>query len=135
MNRMSDEEIQKLIEQGNTSLNTSDAKAYEKIFAVLSKEPLFDSSLGLMDKIMLRVEAKRKRAERLDMVYLFTGIFSIIMLAAAALVYLDIKLDINLNLSFLNIFSDYTGLIIIGGLMIALIQFLDKKFVRGRFVN
>jgi len=132
---MSDEEIQKLIEQGNTSLNTSDAKAYEQIFAVLSKEPSFNSSAGLINKIMLRVEAKRKRAERLDMVYLFTGIFSIIMLAAAALVYLDIKLDINLNLSFLNIFSDYTGLIVIGGLMIALIQFLDKKFVRGRFVN
>ena len=129
---VSDEELQKMSEQENTSLNTSDAKAYEKIFAVISKEPSFNSSADLINKIMLRVEAKRKRAERLDVVYLFAGIFSIIVLAVAALVYLDIKLDINLNLSFLNIFSDYKGLIVIGGLMIALIQFLDKKFVRNK---
>lgn len=133
MSGLSDEELQENIESGKASFNTSEAKAYQKVFDALSKEPVVQVFPELTAKIMLRVEARRKRAERMDMVYMLAGIFGILVMASAALIYFDVNLELNLNLGFLNSINSYVPFIITGGLLIAPIQFLDKKFVRGRY--
>lgn len=131
---MTEEELQEEIEKENT-LPQAGAKAYQQVFAALNKTPDIKSSPDFINNVMALVEAKRKRAERMDMVYMLVGIFGILVMASAALIYFDVKLELNINLGFLNSINSYVPFIITGGLMIALIQFLDKKFVRGKLSN
>lgn len=130
MSRMTEEELQAHIEKGNT-LPQTDAKAYQQVFAALSKTPDLKSSPDFVSKIMVLVEAKRKRAEQLDLISMIAGITGIIIAALASIAYLKVRLD----LSFLNAIGDYKTFILLGGLMIVVIQILDKKFVRNKLLN
>jgi hypothetical protein len=130
MSRMTEEELQAHIEKGNT-LPQADAKAYQKVFIALSKTPDVKSSPDFVNKIMALVEAKRKRAEQLDLISMIAGITGIVIAALISIAYLKVRVD----LSFLNALGDYKTFILLGGLIIVVIQILDKKFVRNKLFN
>jgi hypothetical protein len=127
---MTEEELQEHIEKG-IAVPQAGAKAYHKVFAALNKTPDIKASPDFVNRIMLLVEEKRKRAERLDLISMVAGVVGIILAAVASLAYLKVKFD----LSFLNVLGDYKTFILLGGVMILIIQILDKKLVRAKHLN
>ena len=120
----SDEELQERIEKGIAD-ESLDAKAYGRVFSVLKKEP-YQLSVGFSDKVMSQIATP---VSNLSKDYFWIGIGSLSFVIAAVLSF--IFSDITINVSDFKLVG-YSGLFIFGLAFIAVIQYLDKQFVRTK---
>lgn len=125
MNRY-EEELQNNIEAGRpTGADDADVKAYREVFRALSMPPETSLSSNFADRIVARIEEKRKRESKKDAIWFASGIGVMILALVATILYTGFKFD----LGFLNDMSGYAGLFIFGVAFIALLNILDKRLV------
>ena len=123
MNR-TEEELQKQIENGLVS-ESDDARAYQRIFEALKKEPDFHVSLPFADRIVALIERKE---EKRDYWWMAGGIFLIVVTLIVSLALTEIHWTTGV----FTFVSGYSGLIIFGISFIFLLQWIDKKIIRKK---
>lgn len=127
-----EEELQKRIEEGQMPKgDESDVRAYGEIFRVLKKEPGFELPSNFADRVVGRVMEKRTRDLSKEYFWFGAGIVFLAVSFLATVYFTGFSPD----LGFLKSMADYKGLVIFGALFIVLLNWLDKRLVRGRTVH
>jgi hypothetical protein len=121
-----DEELQHQIDQGLINESSEDARAYQRIFDVLKKEPEFHVSLPFADRIVDLIEKKEVKQ---DYFWMAAGIFLIVVTLIVSLALAEIHWTAGV----FTFISGYSGLIIFGIIFILLLQWLDKKIIKKKF--
>jgi hypothetical protein len=124
-----DEDLQKKIESGNYSSGDElDVKAYQEVFARLRKKHDLYLSADFADKIVVRVQAKQRRAASRDFLWLGIGVSLLII----ALIVAAIMSGFRPAFGFLKGMSAYAGVFAFGIAFILFLNRLDKKIVPRR---
>ncbi len=117
-----EEELQNQIENGLVN-ESDDARAYQRVFDALKKEPDFHVSLPFADRILTLIE---KKEEKRDYWWMAAGIFLIIVTLIVTLVLTKIHWSIGV----FTFVSGYPGLVVFGVAFILLLQWVDKKVIK-----
>jgi hypothetical protein len=124
-----EERIQKDIESGQTPGGDGlDVKAYQEVFRALAKEPLYQVSPNFAENVVARVVSKQQAKQSRDYLWFGAGIFFLVVTAIATLM----MVGFTPNFGFLTSMSDYKGLALFGIVFIALLNWLDKRLIRGK---
>jgi hypothetical protein len=119
---MTDQQLQQKIENGD-SLAGNDAKAYQKVFDALKKDTYLLPS-GFADKVMAKL--KQKPESQKEYYWLAAG-WILFLIGAGVSIWLT---DFKINWGALRFLAGYPGLLVLAVLLMAIIQWLDKKLVR-----
>ncbi|MFZ6011038.1 MAG: hypothetical protein ACOYXT_11895 [Bacteroidota bacterium] len=127
-----EEELQKNIEAGKpASADDLDIKAYQQVFKALQKEPTVRLSKGFEDRVLAAIAEKEKKSTSRDMLWLWLGVFSLVVTMIIAVAFTSFKPD----LGFLKGVSSYKGLVVFGIFFIALLNWIDKRLVKNKQVS
>ena len=121
---MTDEELQKQIEDGKQVVRNADAHAYRKIFDAIRQEP--DSYLppSFARNVVERMLALQARKEqKRDNLLLGLGLF----LFTIALVVAIVLTDFNPGIGVFSFFDRYAGLVVFGLVFVAILNWIDKR--------
>jgi len=123
-----EEEIQRNVEAGRLDgVNEFDAKAYQQVFSALKEAPNPMLSPSFADRVVKTVmERKGKSESSRDMWWFGIGIFLMSIALIVAFAFVGFKV----NLGFLKIIGDFKWLIVLGGILMGLFHWLDKKLIR-----
>lgn len=116
-----------LSEEG-VARETSQERAYRIVFSSLERDPLPGLSPLFADQVMSRLVAKQNQVAARDSFYLVAGIVSILGAAITGAWLSGFTLDVGI----FKFFSGYTGLVLFGSGFVAVIHWLDQKFVRSK---
>jgi len=117
-----EEELQNLIEKGLAD-ESEDARAYQRVFDALKKEPDFHVSLPFADRIIAIVE---KKEEKRDYWWMAAGIF----LTVIALILSLALTSAHWTTGVFTFLSGYSGLVAFGIAFILLLHWVDRKVIR-----
>jgi hypothetical protein len=121
---MSDEEIQRNFESGDTSrLSEADQAAYRVVFGAISKEPLAKISDSFAERVVKKIITQKKREARRDFMWLS---FGIIFLLVGLIVTAGLA-GLRFELGFLKEMSGYAGVFIFGIAIIIAFSWIEKK--------
>jgi hypothetical protein len=125
MNRH-EEDLQGKVER-NEPVNTNDldANSYRIVFRALKKEPEMTLSSPFEERIIRLMIEKRLREERRDRFWFGFGIALILIAFIVAIVLTGFAFDFG----FLKDMADYKGLAVFAVIFIALLNWVDKKFI------
>lgn len=118
-----EEELQHQAEKGLVNESTEDARAYQRVFDALKKEPDFHVSLPFADRILALLE---KKEEQRDYWWMAAGIF----LTVIALIVSLVLTSPHWNAGVFTFLSGYPGLVAFGIAFILLLQWVDKKIIK-----
>lgn len=122
---MTDEQFQESIERGD-NLPSREGKVYRTVFNALRREPEFALPPSFADRVLSRLTEKQSSR---DIVWLYMGLGSMVIALIVAVALSGFKPDF----AFLGTFSflsSYKGLLVFGIAFIAMLQWIDRKFVR-----
>jgi len=119
---LSDDELQSKIEKGDRVDDTLDSRAYQKVFHALKKEP-YRLPLHFADRVINHLDTQGDLAK--DYFWFGLGLFVFIAGAFVAAGMANFKL----NFGVLKFISGYPGLFLFGLAFIALIHYIDKRFL------
>lgn len=119
-----DEELQHKIEGNQIVEDTPDARAYQKVFDALGKEPYYLPA-NFADRVLKRLEAGSSSLVR-DYFWLGLGLISFLIATVITIVITHFKLDFGV----LHFLSSYYGLFIFGLAFVLFLQWLDKKVIQ-----
>ena len=122
----SDEELQGKIEKGHSADSSPDARAYQRIFETLKKEP-YCVPAHFADRIVSLVEARGSSLSK-DYFWFGLGLFLFVVATIVAIVLTDFRL----NFGAFKFISGYSGLLVFGAAFILLIQYLDKQLIKNK---
>jgi len=120
--KRTEEELQNLIEKGLAD-ESEDARAYQRVFDALKKEPDFHVSLPFADRIIAIVE---KKEEKRDYWWMAAGIF----LTVIALILSLALTSAHWTTGVFTFLSGYSGLVAFGIAFILLLHWVDRKVIR-----
>jgi hypothetical protein len=120
--KRTEEELQNQIEKGLVN-ESEDARAYQRVFDALKKEPDFHVSLPFADRILALVE---KKEEKRDYWWMAAGIF----LTVIALIVSIVLTSAHWTAGIFTFLSGYQGLVAFGIAFILLLHWVDKKVIR-----
>jgi len=121
--KSAEEELQHQIEMGLVNEPTEDARAYQRVFDALKKEPDFHVSLPFADRILAVIE---KKEEQRDYWWMAAGIF----LTVIALIVSLVLTSPHWTAGVFTFLSGYPGLVVFGIAFILLLHWVDKKVIR-----
>jgi hypothetical protein len=122
----SDEELQRAIENKNIPDNSPDARAYQKVFDALAKEP-YQLPGNFADNVISRLEVKKTSLFR-DYFWLALGLLPFIIATVITIVLTGFTIDF----SAYRFISGYAGFFFFGAAFILFIQYLDRRLVGRR---
>lgn len=117
-----EEELQHQIENGLVN-ESDDARAYQRVFDALKKEPDFHVSLPFADRVLAVIE---KKEEQRDYWWMAVGIF----LTVIALIVSLVLTSAHWTAGAFTFLSGYPGLVVFGIAFILLLQWVDKKVIK-----
>ena len=120
--KRAEEELQHQIENGLVS-ESDEARAYQRVFDALKKEPDFHVSLPFADRVLAVIE---KKEEQRDYWWMAAGIF----LTVIALIVSLVLTSAHWTAGAFTFLSGYPGLVVFGIAFILLLQWVDKKVIR-----
>jgi hypothetical protein len=120
--KRAEEELQHQIEKGLV-IESDDARAYQRVFDALKKEPDFHVSLPFADRVLAIIE---KKEEKRDYWWMAAGIF----LTVIALVVSLALTSAHWTAGVFTFLSGYPGLVAFGIAFILLLQWVDKKVIK-----
>lgn len=134
MSKLSDNEIQELLDQGvlKHTVEESDRYSlglYKTLFEELDKIPQIKLPYGFSGKVINRFEQSKSSKNKLR-IYVYTGLAAILCLTGAGLVLKELLGSESMNLY--KWLLNYKGMILFIAISIALIQLLDDLFVKKR---
>jgi len=121
--KRSEEELQNQIEKGLVDESSEDARAYQRVFDALKKEPDFHVSLPFADRLLALVD---KKEEQRDYWWIAAGIFLIVI----ALIISLVLTSAHWTSGVFTFVSGYPGLIGFGVAFILLLQWVDRKVIK-----
>lgn len=121
--KRAEEELQNQIEKGLVDESSEDARAYQRVFDALKKEPDFHVSLPFADRIIALVD---KKEEQRDYWWIAAGIFLIVI----ALIISLVLTSAHWTSGVFTFVSGYPGLIGFGVAFILLLQWIDRKVIK-----
>jgi len=121
--KRSEEELQNQIEKGLVDESSEDARAYQRVFDALKKEPDFHVSLSFADRLIALVD---KKEEQRDYWWMATGIF----LTVIALIVSFLLTSANWNTGVFTFVSGYTGLVVFGVAFILVLHWIDRRVIK-----
>jgi hypothetical protein len=122
-----EEELQRSVEQGNVN-NDIDSKAYEVVFDALKQEPNYTLKSGFADRVMELAARQSSGSASTEFIWLGVGVFLLIV----AMIVVMTKITMPTDFGFLSAMSSYAGLFVFGILFIALLHFIDRRFIQQR---
>ena len=120
--KRAEEELQNQIEKGLVN-ESDDARAYQRVFDTLKKEPDFHVSLSFADRLVALIE---KKEEKRDYWWMAAGIF----LTVVALIVSLVLTSPHWNAGVFTFLSGYPGLVVFGIAFILLLHWVDKKVIK-----
>jgi hypothetical protein len=120
MNR--DKEIQKQI-TFDESNSEKDGIIYQTLFTELEKSDFVDSKSDLATKVLAKLDRIEHKQRRLFYTLAFIGVFTIVGSAVISLIY-------SYGWEGISKFQDVTSWAVLVGVLVAGIQFIDRKLVR-----
>lgn len=125
---MTEEELQKWIEEGKTPPHTDEADelSYKAVFRTLRNDEAPHVSSKFADQVIQAVEAKQKRTAKIEMIWMVLGIVIIVAASIGVLLWRGFQFAPG----FLKELNDYKGIVVLASVILILIQVLDNKFVR-----
>lgn len=120
--KRTEEELQHQIEKGLVN-ESEDARAYQRVFDALKKEPDFHVSLPFADRIIAIIE---KKEEKRDYWWMAAGIF----LTVIAMIVSLVLTSPHWTTGVFTFLSGYPGLVAFGIGFILLLQWIDKKVIK-----
>jgi len=120
--KRAEEELQHQIENGLVN-ESDDARAYQRVFDALKKEPDFHVSLPFADRVLAIIE---KKEEKRDYWWMAAGIF----LTVIALIVSLALTSAHWTAGAFTFLSGYPGLVVFGIAFILFLQWVDKKVIR-----
>lgn len=120
--KYSEEGLQNQIEKGLVN-ESDDARAYQRIFDALKKEPDFHVSLPFADRIVALID---KKEEKRDYYWMAAGISLIFITLLVTLAFIKIQWTAGV----FTFLSGYSGLVMFGIAFILLLQWVDKKVIK-----
>ncbi len=122
-----EEELQNQIEKGLVDESSEDARAYQRVFDSLKKEPDFHVSLPFADRIIALID---KKEEQRDYWWMAAGIF----LTVIALIVSLVLTSANWTAGVFTFVSGYPGLVAFGIVFILLLQWVDRKVIKKQIM-
>jgi hypothetical protein len=123
-----EEQIQRRVELGEV-IDNLDAKAYQRVFSGLKKEPELRLPSSFADRVVTMVAEKREsKSSSWEIILLISGAILLMIACVAAIVVTEFKFD----LGFLKAISDFKGLFIFAAALLIFIHWLDKSLVRKK---
>ena len=124
-----EEEMQNQLENGRLPEGDNlDVRAYQEVFRALKKDPGYSLTSRFAERVAARIVARRQSMNSRDYFWFAAGI-SLLLLTSIATILMT---GFRFNFGFLNAMSDYKGLVAFGIIFITLLNWLDKRMVRGR---
>lgn len=121
-----EEDLQKSIESGtSTNADELDVKAYEEVFARLTKKPDEYLSAGFADRVIVRIHERQRISTSRDFVWLAIGVF----LLTVSVIVATVLSGFRPSLGLLKGMSGYAGVFAFGVIFILLLNRLDKKLL------
>jgi hypothetical protein len=124
--KRSEEELQNQIEKGLVN-ESEDARAYHRVFNALKNEPDFHVSLTFADHLVMLID---KKEEKRDYWWMATGIFLIVIALIVTLALTKTQWTTGV----FTFVSGYPGLVAFGFIFILLLQWVDKKVIKTRWI-
>ena len=125
MDPISDEELQRMAEQGSAPSNDRDSAAYEKVFRLLGEKPILKSS-GIEDAVIAKIEQARKRSSAREHFWLIAGVVFLILGGGIAVAISGFTVALSggqQNIMMLGI---------CGGLVIVVLNTLERKLLHRK---
>jgi hypothetical protein len=123
-----DEELQRKIEAREILEGNEDAKAYQKIFDALEKDPGFTLSDSFADRVIQKVMIRNGESPWVFFWFGF-GFFllvgGLVVATVASIAYYGFKPD----LGFLRSIADYKGLLVVALILLTIFNYIDKRVV------
>ncbi len=134
MKHMSDEELQRLIEEGMGSRKNDasdkanpDFQAYEHIFNALETDPDFALSADFADKIVQKISWRQSIRVFVNQFLLVAAcVVGGIGISIGAIYYVNT----DLGTQFLQMMNEAKWILFFGFALLIIIQFIDKIFIR-----
>lgn len=124
-----EEELQNDVEKGATPDGDGlDVKAYQAVFRALKKDPGYELRPDFAERVVSRVVSAQREKSSNDYLWFGAGILFFIIAFIATVLYTGFRFD----LGFLKVMSDYKGLAVFGIAFMVLLNWLDKKLVKGK---
>jgi hypothetical protein len=120
--KRTEEELQHQIEKGLVN-ESEDARAYQRVFDALKKEPDFHVSLPFADRVLAIIE---KKEEQRDYWWMAAGIF----LTVIALIVSLALTSAHWTTGAFTFLAGYPGLVVFGIAFILLLHWVDKKVIK-----
>lgn len=127
-----EEDLQNNIERGVFGAGDDlDSKAYRGIFHALKKDPGDVLPSRFAEGVVARIVARQKREQARDYFWFFSGLFVLLISAAATIVLTGFKLDFG----FLKPMADHKGLAVFAVIFIVFLNWLDRRLVRAKLMH
>lgn len=121
---MTEEQLQRNIEEGLPTKSDADALAYRKVFDALRKEPTYALPPGFARGVVERLLQLRARKEqKRDNLWLFLGVFFITIAMVVAIAVTDF----NPNLGAFTFLNSYGGLLLFGVAFVLFLNWVEKR--------
>ena len=122
-----EEELQKNIEKGEVPTGEDlDVRAYQEVFRALKKDPGYQLSSGFAERVVSKLNERQNRFLSSDYFWFLSGLLFVLITSIITLMFTNFRLD----LGFLSVMSDYTGLVVFGAIFIVFLNWLDKRLIR-----
>lgn len=118
-------ELQRGVEEGNAS-NDIDSRAYEIVFDAVKKEPGYTLKAGFADRVMELAARQASGSATAEFIWMGIGVFLLFIAMIVALANITFTADFG----FLSAMSSYAGLFVFGAIFIAMLHFIDRRFIR-----
>jgi sterol desaturase/sphingolipid hydroxylase (fatty acid hydroxylase superfamily) len=124
-----EDELQQNIESGQPVDNGPDAQAYRAVFEAIQKEPEYVLPPGFARRVMQNIEIREKRWLSVREVRAVALAVFLMIAALAVTIYMT---GVKPALGILNQVQPYWGFILFAISFVALLNWLDRKFIIRR---
>jgi hypothetical protein len=123
MSNISDDELQRMAEDGTPQSDDQDLRAYQKLFDILGEKPIH-MSMGLEDAVIAKIELSNKQSARRDYLWLILGVFVLIVTGIVAVALSDFRVRLS------DWQREIMTLGICAGLVIMLLNAIERKLLQ-----
>lgn len=119
--------LQQEVESGKTP-DSNEERAYSLIFRALNKEVEFPLSHSFADRVIFLVKERQdvQKKSVFDYILFGAGLFMLLLAFVVSIVMTEFKFD----LGFLKGLHNYSGLILMGALLIITFNVIDVRLIR-----
>jgi hypothetical protein len=126
---MKNDDWKKQLQAEGLAENDADAGVYKTVFNALEREPDYSLPTQFADSVMVKINLRHQKSSSADSIFLAIGITLLLIVAIVGAALSGFSPDWGIY----KFFSNYLWLIIFGGVLVAIINWVDHRIVRRDF--